>query len=126
MHPRGLRLLADVIGRPVLIIFENCGDWGSFKGLEKPNVTNMFNKGKQEGLGNYRTAYHTLIAVIVLGQITLESFPNILLCFRHFPILCRRMQNIFWLFLVRYTGFHVYSAGAVLGSVILLSFSATS
>ncbi|GAB0184165.1 mitochondrial enolase superfamily member 1 [Grus japonensis] len=55
MHPRVLRELADVIARPLSIIFERSWrtgevpeDWRT----AKPNVTPVFKKGKEEDPGN--------------------------------------------------------------------------
>lgn len=49
-----IRELADIIARPLLIIFELSWTLGEMpKNWRKPNVTPIFNKGKKEDSAKY-------------------------------------------------------------------------
>ncbi|GAB0206573.1 mitochondrial enolase superfamily member 1 [Grus japonensis] len=65
MHPQVLRELADVIARPLSIIFER-----SWRTGEVP-VTLVFKKGKKEDPGNYRPVSLTSIPGKVMEQLIL-------------------------------------------------------
>ncbi|KFP47342.1 hypothetical protein N323_05380, partial [Cathartes aura] len=63
MRPRGLRELADVIARPLLIIFDRSWRLGEVaEDWKKENVTPIFEKGKKEDPGNYRPVSLTSIS----------------------------------------------------------------
>ncbi|KAK4810939.1 hypothetical protein QYF61_013354 [Mycteria americana] len=65
MHPRLLRELADVIARPLLIIFDRSWRLGEVpEDWRKANVTPIFEKGKKEDPGNYRPGKSCLTNLI--------------------------------------------------------------
>ncbi|GAB0181909.1 mitochondrial enolase superfamily member 1 [Grus japonensis] len=72
MHPRVLRELADVIVRPLSIIFERSWRAGEVPGhWRKASVTPVFKKSKEEDRQNYRTVSLTSIPGKVMEQIIL-------------------------------------------------------
>ncbi|GAB0205958.1 mitochondrial enolase superfamily member 1 [Grus japonensis] len=72
MHPQVLRELADVIARPLSIIFERSWRTGEVpEEWRKANVTPVFRKGKKEDPGNYRPVSLTSIPAKAMEQLIL-------------------------------------------------------
>ncbi|GAB0209598.1 mitochondrial enolase superfamily member 1 [Grus japonensis] len=72
MHPRVLRELADVMTRPLSIVFERSWRTGEVpEDWRKANVTLVFKKGKKEDPGNYRPVNLTSIPGKVMEQLIL-------------------------------------------------------
>ncbi|GAB0209251.1 mitochondrial enolase superfamily member 1 [Grus japonensis] len=72
MHPQVLKELADVIARPLSIIFERSWRTGEVpEDWRKANVTLVFKKGKEEDPGNYRPVSLTSIPGKVMEQLIL-------------------------------------------------------
>ncbi|KGL72726.1 RNA-directed DNA polymerase from mobile element jockey, partial [Tinamus guttatus] len=72
MHPRVLRELAEVIAKPLSIIFDRCQRMGEVpEDWKKVNVMPVFKKGKKEDPGNYRPVSLTSVPGKVMEQLIL-------------------------------------------------------
>lgn len=77
MHPQVLRELADVIAKPLSIIFAQLCQLGEVsRDQRKANVTPVFSKGKKEDMRNYRPVSLTSVPGNVMKQLSLETISR--------------------------------------------------
>ncbi|GAB0206036.1 mitochondrial enolase superfamily member 1 [Grus japonensis] len=77
IHPRVLRELAEVLTKPLLIIYQQSWLTGEVPvDWRLANVTPIYKKGQKEDLGNYRPVSLTLVPGKVMEQIILSDITR--------------------------------------------------
>ena len=77
MQPRVLNELADVIARPLSIVFKRSWQLGEIpESWKRASVTLIFRKGRKEGPGNYRSVSLSSVPRKVMELLILETISR--------------------------------------------------